>query len=385
MSRLFTYVNETAPLQLKLLERLVNIDSGTASKAGVDEVGAVLAAEMEALGLAVERVAQESVGDHVVARKPGTTGHEVLLVGHMDTVYPEGTAAERPFRVDGDRAYGPGIYDMKGGLVVLVYALKALRETAPETWAELGIRVIFNSDEETGSDTSRDLIAREAKAVGAACVLEPSRPGGEYVRERKGVGMFRLAVTGKSAHAGAQPELGANAIADLAHKVCALSGLTDYGSGLTINVGAISGGGPTNVVPAHAEAGIDIRVTTLAMMEEVEAKLREIAATVHVPGTTATLTGMFKHKPMEFTPATQHLFTLLEQAGRDVGFEVRNVASGGGSDGNNTSQHVPTLDAMGPRGSLAHSPNEYVEVDSFPQRTKALARFLQLWLADRKA
>lgn len=385
MADLFTYLDAAAPEQLRLLERLVNIDSGTYNKAGVDEVGGVLAGELRALGFSVSTHPQPALGDHLVAHKPGTSGKDLLLVGHMDTVFPQGTPQERPFRVEGNRAYGPGVYDMKGGLTVIIYALKALRATNPGLWKEVGLRVVFNSDEEIGSDTSRELIAGEAKRAGAACVLEPARAGGEYVRQRKGVGMFKLTVRGKPAHAGAQPELGANAVADLAHKVVLLHGLTNFATGLTVNVGAIRGGERANVVPDLAEADIDVRVTTQAMMEAVTIELQRIAATVHVPGTTAILTGEFKHHPMEYTPGVQRLFAILEQAGAEVGFPVKHVATGGGSDGNNTCRYTPTLDGMGPRGNFAHSPGEYVEIDSLPERTKALARFIERWWAAEQA
>lgn len=385
MPELFAYLDAAAGEQLQLLERLVNIDSGTYNKAGVDEAGDLLAGELKELGLPVTTHPQAELGDHVVGRKPGSAGWDLLLVGHMDTVFPTGTPQQRPFRLDGRRAYGPGVYDMKGGLVVLLYALRALRATNPGLWRELGLRVVFNSDEEIGSDSSRELIAAEARQAAAVCVLEPARPGGEYVRQRKGVGLFRLRVQGKAAHAGTQPELGASAIADLAHKVIALHGLTDFASGLTVNVGVIRGGERSNIVPGLAEADIDVRVTTLSMMEAVTAELQRIAGTVHVPGTTAALTGWFKHAPMEYTHGAQRLFAILEQAGAEVGFPVKSVATGGGSDGNNTARYTPTIDGMGPRGNFAHSPDEYVEIDSLPERTKALARFIERWLAAEKA
>jgi glutamate carboxypeptidase len=323
-------------------------------------------------------VPQTTCGDHVVGRKPGQ--RTVLLVGHMDTVFPTGTPAARPFRVEAGRARGPGVYDMKGGLVVMLFALRALAAHAPETWARLGLRVVFNADEETGSATSHDLIAAEARASQAACVLEPARPGGEYVSQRKGVGDFTLRVEGRASHAGTQPELGANAIADLAAKVSLLHGLTDLAAGLTVNVGLIRGGERPNVVPALAECEVDVRVTGQAQIDRFEAELRRIVATVHVSGTRASVEGRFAHLPMELTAGSRSLFDLLARATAEVGFETRHVATGGASDGNTTSRYVPTLDGLGPRGNFAHSPDEYVEVDSLPERAKALARFLELWV-----
>jgi glutamate carboxypeptidase len=249
----------------------------------------------------------------------------------------------------------------------------------PRRGDRLGLRVVFNSDEETGSETSHDLIGAEARGAEAACVLEPARAGGEYVSRRKGVGDFVLRVTGRAAHAGTQPELGANAIADLAAKVTLLHGLTDLASGLTVNVGVVRGGARPNVVPERAECEIDVRVTSQAQIEWIEAELARIAAIVHVPGTTATVEGRFNHHPMELTPGSERLFATLASATAEVGFETRHVATGGGSDGNTTSQLVPTLDGTGPRGNFAHSPDEYVEIASLPERAKALARFLELW------
>jgi glutamate carboxypeptidase len=381
MSQLFTWIDNAAPTQLALLKQIASIDSGTYDKEGVDAVGRILQAELESLGFAVERHPQTAVGDHLCGYKAGTGKTEILFVGHMDTVYSKGTLAARPWRVEGDRVYAPGAYDMKGGLCTALYALKALKAEDPQTWERLGIRVVFNTDEETGSDTSKALIAREAGKAALACVLEPARSEGEYVRDRKGVGNFVLTVKGKAAHAGAQPHLGANAITDLAIKVAKLHALNDQSTGLTVNVGTIRGGERTNVVPDFAECAIDIRVTSIAMMETVQARMKEIAAEVAIPGTQATLTGDFKHAPMEYTPAMEQLFVYLTQAGKEVGYEVTKVSTGGGSDGNTTSQYTPTMDGMGPRGNGAHSVNEYVAIDSLPERTKALARFVQLWSA----
>lgn len=376
---MIAFLAQAAPEQLRLLERLVNIDSGTFDKAGVDAVGSLLRPCLEELGLAVETVPQADRGDHLAGHKPGACGREVLLVGHMDTVFPPGTAAQRPFRIAGGRAYGPGVLDMKAGLTMILFALRALRERSPAAWAALGVRVVFNSDEETGSDSSRDLIAGEARRAGAACILEPGRPGGEYVSQRKGVGMFRLTAAGKAAHAGVQPELGANAVVDLAHKVVALHALTDPATGVTVNVGVIQGGQRGNVVPDHATCEVDVRITRADLAPVLESALQRMAGTAHVPGTTTALTGGFKHLPMVANPGTLRLFDLLGRAGAELGVPVRHIGTGGASDGNTTAQYTPTLDGMGALGNHAHSPDEYIEVASLTRRTQMLARFLELW------
>jgi glutamate carboxypeptidase len=369
--------------QLDLLERLVNIDSGTDDKAGVDAVGRVMHAELERLGLGVEADRQPRLGDHLVATKAGTSAHVVLLVGHLDTVFAPGTATARPFRVEGTRAYGPGVYDMCGGLVVLLYALRGLREVSPDAWDRLGIRVVLNSDEEPGSDTSRELIAANARESDFACILEPARPGGEYVRARKGVARYVIRVLGTAAHAGNQPQLGANAIAEIAAKVVELHRVTDFASGLTVNVGVIRGGERVNVVPDWAECEVEARLPTQASFAVFEAALERVRAPQLVPGTSVEISGGIKQHPMEPRDDAEPLWSILREAGAEIGFEVSAIATGGASDGNTTSRFVPTLDGMGPRGDFAHSPREYVELPSLLERTEALARFLERWVESR--
>jgi glutamate carboxypeptidase len=369
--------------QLDLLERLVNIDSGTDDKAGVDAVGRVMRAELENVGLTVDVVPQPELGDHLVATKSGTSRRVALLVGHLDTVFASGTARARPYRVERTRAYGPGVYDMCGGLVVLLYALRGLREALPPAWARLGIRVVLNSDEEPGSDTSRELIAANAREAHVACILEPARPGGEYVLARKGVARYVIRVLGAAAHAGNQPQLGANAIAEIAAKVVALHQVTDFVSGLTVNVGVIRGGERVNVVPDWAECEIEARLPTQASFHVFEAALESLRAPQLVPGTSAEIVGGIKQHPMEPRADAAPAWSILQEVGAEIGFEVSAIATGGASDGNTTSQLIPTLDGMGPRGDFAHSPREYVELASVLERTEALARFLERWVEHR--
>src|SRR5262249_2223327 len=229
--------------QIEFLARLVNHDSGTDHALPVHRVGAILVGRLERLGFAVRRVVNDRFGDHLVSDKPGTGPKRFLFVGHYDTVFPSGTAKQRPFRIDAQgRAWGPGVYDMKGGLTTLLYALRAHQEARTRTWAETNVSVVFNADEERLSPTSREVIAAEARRAHSVGILEPARPGGEYVMARKGAGSFLLEVTGKAAHAGLQPELGASAIWDLAQKVVALHALTDLDRGTTVNVGTVRGG-----------------------------------------------------------------------------------------------------------------------------------------------
>jgi glutamate carboxypeptidase len=369
--------------QLELLARLVNHDSGTDDVLDVNRVGAILAERLERLGFTLRRVAVERFGDHLVGEKPGTGPKRFLFVGHYDTVFASGTAKQRPFRIDGEgRAWGPGVYDMKGGLAALLYALRAHQEARTRAWAETSIAVVFNSDEERLSPTSRPVIEAEARRAHSVGILEPARPGGEYVMARKGAGAFHLEVTGKAAHAGLQPELGASAIWDLAQKVAALHALTDLERGVTVNVGTVRGGERPNVVAPHAAAEIDLRAWSQADADAAIAAMRAICARPHVAGTSARFHGQLHFPPWPpGLPGTERLLEIMRAAGRELGVEVRAIKTGGGSDGNHTSAIAPTLDGLGPRGSRAHSDEEFIEVATLLERTKMIALFLERWAA----
>src|SRR5256884_171904 len=304
--------------------------------------GAILAERLASLGFTVSRVAQEHFGDHLVAEKPGRGPRRFLFVGHFDTVFASGTVKERPFHVAGGRAYGPGVYDMKGGLTALLYALRAHRETRSRAWDDVSIAIVFNSDEERLSPTSRAVIETQARRAHSVGILEPARPGGEYVMARKGAGVFRLEVTGKSSHAGLQPELGASAIWDLAQKVAELHTLTSFDTGTTMNVGVIRGGTRPNVIADRAAADIDLRVWNTEEAARATARMREICERVRVPGTVARFTGAIQFPPWPpGNPGTARLLEIMQATGRDLGVEVKAIATGGGSDGNHTPQPAP--------------------------------------------
>ena len=379
MKTLLEYIDSKETQMLEFLARLVNIDCGTYDKAGVDQVGDILAERLAALDFDVQRDPQEKFGDHVIGTKPGGGNQHILFIGHMDTVFPAGTVPKRPFRIEGDRAFGPGVVDMKGGITCLLYALEALQNAAPETYRQIAMDVVFNSDEEVLSPTSTPLIARFAKQAQAACVFEPARPGGEYVIQRKGVGKYILTVAGRAAHAGAQPEDGRSAIEELAHKVIALHALTDAATGTNVNVGVIRGGERPNVVAAEAYAEIDIRVADQPTAQAIDRRIREIAAASTVPDTTCELSGGLQFPPMLPTPESTRLFETLQKAGRAIGLDLRAVATGGGSDGNHAAQFTPTIDGMGPQGGGAHSDREYIEIATLAERAKVTALFLAEW------
>ena len=383
MRELFARLDGWRDEQVEFLARLVNHDSGTDDVLDVNRVGAILAERLESLGFAVSRVAQERYGDHLVAEKPGRGPKRFLFVGHFDTVFPAGTVKSRPFHVDGVRAYGPGVYDMKGGLTALLYALRAHREARSRAWDEVSIAVVFNSDEERLSPTSRTVIEAQARGAHSVGVLEPARPGGEYVMARKGAGVFQLEVSGKASHAGLQPELGASAIWDLAQKVAELHALTDFQTGTTVNVGVIRGGTRPNVVADHAVADVDLRAWTPDEAARAIARMRDICERARVPGNTARFTGGLQFPPWPpGDPGTARLLELMEATGRELGVEVKAIATGGGSDGNHASQLAPTLDGLGPRGSRAHSEEEFIELATLLERTKMIAGFLERWTTD---
>ncbi len=365
------------------LGQLVNQDSGTYDPAGVNRVGEVLAAPVAECGFTVRRVAGSRYGNHVLATRPGSRpDRRLLCLGHMDTVFPAGTVAERPFRVAEGRATGPGVLDMKGGLALLVFALRALQATESPAWHGTSFTLLFNSDEEIGSPSSRPLFTEEVARHDAAIVLEPARPNGACVIGRKGVGHFRLETVGRQAHAGAQPELGINAIWDLAHKICELQALTDFERGTTINVGVVQGGQRSNVVPDSAGAEIDLRITSPEEGARVIAAMRAIAARTHVPGATATLTGEIGTPAWQTNDGTKRMLTLLGRAGEALNITIAGVTTGGGSDGSRVANRIPTLDGLGPVGNHTHSPNEFVEIASLVDRAALLALFIETWYAN---
>jgi glutamate carboxypeptidase len=365
---------------LRFLEALVNQDSGTYDRAGVNRVGDMLATACEGLGFSVERIRQSEYGDHLVAsRLTGPGAKRLLCVGHMDTVYPAGTVESRPFQVTGTRAMGPGVLDMKGGLTVLLFALRVLAETDAPAFRGTHFSILINSDEEIGSPSSRQTISDMARRHDAAIVMEPARPGGECVIARKGVGHFRMEVFGRQAHAGSQPELGVNAIWELAHKICAMQALADLDRGTSVNVGVIRGGERSNVVPDYACAEVDLRVWSQDEADRTIQTLQDIAGWSTIPGATGKLSGEISTPPWQTGEGTRRMLALLQRAGSLLGIEVRGVASGGGSDGSRTAQYIPTLDGLGPVGSRIHSPEEFLEVPSLGERAALLALFIQTW------
>jgi glutamate carboxypeptidase len=367
------------PKMLAFLERLVNIDSGTYGKAGVDKIAGTILPWLRELGFAVERLPQGDFGDHLLARKRGSSEKRLLCIGHMDTVFPEGEAKSRPFRIEGDKAYGPGVLDMKGGIVVLLSSLHAIMEAAPDLYGVLDLTVFLNSEEEIGSPTSTPHIIREAQAADTACIFEPARPNGQVVVKRKGVGRYHLTVHGKAAHAGSQPELGVSAIEQLARTILEFHSLTDLEDGLTVNVGIIRGGSRANIIADEAYAEIDVRVIDQAQIHRVQEEFNRICRPQR-DGIQVELSGGISFPPMLKTERSLELLGLVREAGRELGVDIDEIPTGGGSDGNHTSHYAPTIDGLGPQGTAAHSPDETLIVPTLVERSKVFVLFIEKWL-----
>ncbi len=370
--KIVAYIDAQADEMVSFLSDLVNIDSGSYTKEGIDQIGFLMKGKLDALGFHTEVIQGNPQGNHVVARKFGSGSKTILLIGHMDTVFDAGTASRRPFQVQGSRAYGPGVADMKAGLVSMVYAAGALLVNQWNQYKELVL--VMNSDEEIGSHASEKIFETEGKKADAAFVMEPGRADGSVVSARKGVGGFNVTVTGKAAHAGVEPQKGASAIEELAVKIQALHQLTDFSTGTTVNVGVIAGGTRANVVAETASAKVDYRVATVAEEEHVRKAVAELAESVHVPGTVTHISGGIGRPPMVKDQRVVELLAIASENAEFLGFTLKDTATGGGSDGNLVSAFgTPVLDGMGPVGGLVHSDEEYLELDTLTQRCKLLA------------
>jgi glutamate carboxypeptidase len=361
------------------LEQLVNIDCGSYTPAGVNQVADFCMAALEELGAEVERIAHRpdrgpALGDLVVGRSSGD-GPRLLLIGHMDTVFDPGTAAERPFRLDGERAYGPGVTDMKAGLLAGFHAIAALRAAG----ASPRFTYVCNPDEEIGSPFSTPIIRRLAAEHDAALVLECARANGDIVSARKGIADYHVTITGRAAHAGVEPEKGRNAIVEAAHRILELSALGERWPSVTCNVGVIEGGTRPNVVPERCLLKVDLRAQTTAEFEAAGAGLETILATRTVDGTTADWERVAGHPVMEKSEAAARLVRLAQSIAAELGFSVRDAATGGASDANTTSAAgLPTLDGLGPIGGDDHSRDEWLDVSSIVPRTTLLAGLIAL-------
>ncbi len=373
------------PAYLDDLEELVNIDCGSYTPDGVDQIGRWVTTFLAELGAQVEARPDPSgrFGSTIVGTIDGQSGGpRALLIGHMDTVFDPGTAAERPFRIDDDVAYGPGVTDMKSGLLAGLYALKAIIGQRGGMPFE---RVVFvaNPDEEIGSVTSTPHIEALAGDVDVALVLECARANGDIVSARKGIVDLRIVINGRAAHAGVEPEKGRSAILEAARIVEDLHALNGRWPDVTVNVGVITGGTRFNVVPERCALDVDIRATSRAALEAAEAEVRSVAAATEVPDTTVGVEELNRWWPMEKLERSGRLVEHAQAVAGSLGFAVADASTGGASDANTTSgMGVPSLDGLGPIGGNDHAPTEYLEVDSIVPRTTLLAGLLLAIAAD---
>ncbi|MBE9607196.1 M20 family metallopeptidase [Acetobacteraceae bacterium H6797] len=356
----------------------VEIESPSRDGAAVNRMMDKAQADAIAAGTRVTRLpGKDGRGDHLLLTSPWGEEDEpgILVLSHLDTVHAIGTlAGPAPFRIEGDVAYGPGIYDMKGGTVIAMAALRHLIAMGQRT--PLPIRHLIVSDEEIGSGTGREHIEREARRARYVLVTEPARDGGKIVTGRKGTAMFRLEVKGVAAHAGVRHQDGRSAVKELARQIIDIEAMTDYATGLTLNVGTIGGGSGTNVVPQEAWANIDMRVPNQDVAEKAIARLRAIKP--YDPDVSLTITGGLNRPGFEKTPAIAELLEHARGLAAEIGFDLQDLSTGGGSDGNFTAAlGVPTLDGLGVDGKGAHTHDEQMYISSIVPRARLMLRLME--------
>jgi len=372
---LLSYFSARKERLLAGVRALVEQESPTRDAAATTAIIAKLKTRLDAIGAAT-KLHETDRGTHLVSRMAfgqSLDGGAVLLLGHVDTVWPLATLNRSPFRVENGRAFGPGIFDMKSGVEVMVAALEAIHELDLQPRRE--IRILLSCDEESGSPTSRDLITSEAEGCAAVFVLEPSLPGGKVKTARKGIANYELIARGISAHAGLDPEKGVSAISELAHQVLALNALNDRKEGISVNVGVISGGTLSNVVAAEACAEVDVRFRTMGQGEDISRRIESMQPVQ--TGAQIELRGGINRPPLERTAAVVALFKHARSIGSHLGLDLGEGSSGGASDGNFTAaQGIPTLDGLGVEGDGAHAAHEHIIVADLPRRAALITTLL---------
>jgi len=369
MNDLLPHFTQQLPEAMHFLEEMVSMESPSFDKPLVDRFVNFVASRFAAIGGLVEIVHADKFGNHLIARFAGRSSGRVLLLGHSDTVWPAGETAKRPFKIDAGRASGPGVFDMKAGILLMWMVIDALKK---EGGLPKSLAVLLVSDEEVGSNSSRALTESEGSQCQAVLVLEPSLPGGVLKTSRKGVGRFRVKAIGRAAHAGVDPENGVNAIEEISRQIIKLQRMTDPTRGTTVTVGVVQGGTRSNVVPAEAAAEIDIRVTSIEEAERLTKMIK--ALTPELPNARLEIRGSMNRPPMERTAETDRLFQLAQKIAAKLGMELKEGSTGGASDGNFTSAlGIPTLDGLGPLGGGAHAVDEWVDIQSLPERAALIA------------
>jgi glutamate carboxypeptidase len=357
---------------LETTETLVRLESPTTDKAAVDRCGSVLASQLEAIGGRVTRLSRPDRGDHLLAEF-GCGASQILLLGHFDTVWPVGQLDRMPLTRSGGRLHGPGVFDMKAGIAIAMLATRALLEVAPALSHR--IVMLWTTDEEIGSESSRAAIEEEARRSQAVLVLEPSLPGGAVKTSRKGCGSYQLVVRGVAAHAGIEPQKGASAVQEMAHQILRVNAMQNLARGISVNVVQVSGGLRSNVIPDEARAVVDVRVPTAAAAAEIDAAFRGLRPVDE--RTTVEANGGFDRPPLERTDLVARLYKEAQDVARELGQELAEGGTGGGSDGNFTAAlGVPTLDGLGAIGDGAHALHEHVDIETLPDRAALVAGLL---------
>ena len=372
---LISYFSQRQSDILATIGQLVTHETPSLDKPRLDAFADLLAARLTDAGAAVEIIKQLERGNHIRARfaHGNETAHPALVLCHYDTVWPVGSLATHPFRVEEGKAYGPGIFDMQSSLALVEYAMRAVRDLA--IILPRPVTVLITSDEEIGSGSSRALIEAEARQAAYVLVMESPLPGGALKTTRKGTGTFTVETIGRAAHAGVDPYKGVNAIAEMAHQVLAIHALADRDAGTTVSVGVIEGGTATNVVPARAVAQVDVRSWTQAEADRIVQAMAALQPVL--PGAQVVVRGGWNRPPLERS-ATGALYARVREIGRSLGMELAEGGTGGGSDGNFAGAlGVPTLDGLGVPGDGAHADHEHILVDEIPGRAALLAAMWQ--------
>ena len=367
--KILTFCEDQREWLVETTIALARLESPTSDKIAVDRCGAELAERLRVAGADVEMIPSATTGDHIRATI-GTGLSQVLLLGHFDTVWPVGQIERMPIGESGGRLFGPGVFDMKAGIAIGLLAVRSLLEFG---WpSSTRVVMLMTADEERGSKSSRKLVEQEARSSDVVYVLEPSLPGGALKTSRKGTGEFTLKVQGIAAHAGLEPERGANAISELAAQILTIERLCADLDNVSVNVGLVEGGSESNVVPEHAQAVIDARASTLSGAREVEQIIRALRPVRS--GTRLEVRGVFSRPPLERTEVVIGLYRAAKSIADQLGYQLNEGSAGGGSDGNLTGAlGIPTLDGLGAVGNGAHALDEHVETEHLAWRSALVA------------
>jgi glutamate carboxypeptidase len=377
---LLSYFEERREETLEFIRWLVEQESMSREAEATRRIAENLGDALAQMGASVDLVNDARYGATLRARfissreSQAPAERQLLVVGHLDTVWPIGTLALRPFRVEDGRAFGPGIFDMKAGVALAVFAMRAIKELSRATRKD--VTLLMTCDEETGSHFSREIIEQEARNAAAALVLEPPVPGGTIKTARKGVGEFELIARGRSAHAGNDPRAGISAITEMAHQILAINRLSDYARGTTLNVGVVRGGVLSNVIPAEARASVDMRYETAEEGARITEAMQSLKPALD--GARIEVRGGINRPPLVRTPEIGALFEQARALAAEVDYELKEGSVGGGSDGNFIAAlGVAVLDGLGVDGAGAHAEHEHIIIGDIPRRAALLTRLIE--------